>query len=345
MRRMTWVLLFLGCVAGLGSRQGWADDEPVNLESLSWIIGEWEGEYILPDGVPEIGQGGSQVTHTESWRWAMNRKFIVLNLRDEIAGKVAATGQEILGLDESTGKLTHWYFGSTGGQGHGTWARRGNCWMLHWQGISPGGKKVQGTSDQILLDADTYTWQMRDITENGEKVADWPKVTLKRKQRIASRDDALWQSYRDACAGTWTGQGVLSRDLPDLNLTKGDQFTYQLTWTPELGGKALSGGGPFTIASKNFTAEARALSGWDPATGQVRLLAFWSGGLVEEILISKRQGNAFVGTYTVAVPGAETQREPIRIVFPDADHYVIKFVGASRRGEVLSSFTRVARED
>jgi hypothetical protein len=216
---------------------------------------------------------------------------------------------------------------------------------LRWKCVAPNGKKQEGTSDQILVDADTYTWQMRDLSENGKQVPDWPKVTLRRKKATASGEDALWQAFRDASAGTWDGKGAIASDLTELGLSKGDLFEYHLTWTPDLKGKTLLGAGPFRVAAKDFTAEARALCGWDPETWQVRLLAFWSGGLVEELLLSRQDGTAFFGTYIAKVPGEVTRREPICIDFPDQDHYVITFTRAPRKGEVLSSFTRVSDAD
>lgn len=342
MRRMAIGWLFTMLVAGTLITGARAEDSNVPLESLSWIIGQWEGEFILPEGVPEIGPAGSTVKHVETWRWLMGKKFIALSIRDEIGGKVVSTGHEYIGVDPGTGKLAHWFFGSAGGRGQGHWTRQEDCWMLHWQGFDARGDRVAGTSDQIRIDADTYIWHMRDIAVDGQRVPDWPKVTLVRKKSAAMGDDALWQAYRDASEGSWVGHGTLGRDLPELGLAQGDNFEYRLTWKSDLGGKAQLGSGPFHIAAKDYTAEARALTGWDPATGRVRLLAFWSGGLVEEILLSHQQGNAFVGTYLVAVPGAESTRDPIRIEFPDADHYVVKFVGGPRKGEVLCSFTRAS---
>jgi hypothetical protein len=316
-----------------------------SLQDLSWIIGQWEGDYILPEGAPELGPAGSKITHAETWRWTMGKRFIGLSIREAIDGKVVGTGQEIVGIDEGTGQLAHWFFGSTGINGSGQWSREGDTWKLRWKCVAPDGKKQEGTSEQIFVDADTYTWQLRDLSENGKQVPDWPKVTLKRKKSAASSEDTLWQAFRDASAGMWDGKGTIASDLTELGLSKGDQFEYHLTWTPDLKGKALLGAGPFRVAAKNFTAEARALSGWDPETGQVRLLAFWSGGLVEELSLSRQEGTAFLGTYVAKVPGDVTRREPIRIDFPDQDHYVITFTRAPHNGEVLSSFTRVPGAD
>ena len=125
-------------------------------------------------------------------------------MREEIDGKVAQSGQELVGFDESTGKLVHWFFGSTGVHGSGVWSRQGNLWMLTWQGIGPGGKKVEGTSDQILIDPDTYTWQMRDLRHDAKKIPDWPKVTLKKKTPTAAAFTAEdYIEFHKPLIGSW----------------------------------------------------------------------------------------------------------------------------------------------
>ncbi|MHB8898358.1 MAG: hypothetical protein ACYC6Y_06395 [Thermoguttaceae bacterium] len=174
------------------------------LQDLAWIIGQWQGEYLLPDGYPELGPAGAKVFHTESWRWSLAKKYIVLKFDDQIDGKTVSSGEELVGLDISTGKLMHWFFGSSGGHGQGEWSRQGDDWMLKWHGIGTGGKEIAGTSDQILIDAETYTWQMRDLTEDGKKVADWPKVTLKRTKpgtEGVTVDDYL--EFHKPLLGSW----------------------------------------------------------------------------------------------------------------------------------------------
>lgn len=203
----SWVssLLALGLSVGLARAAGEAKTESPQLRDLAWVLGEWEGVFVLPDGYPELGPAGSNVVHIDSWRWARDRKLLSLTLRDEIDGKVVQKGQEFVRFDDATGKLVHWFYGSTGTHGSGVWSRQGESWKLKWQGVDPGGKKIEGTSEQILIDADTYTWQMRDLTEDGQKIPDWPKVTLKKK--TAPPDMAFtgadYVEYHKPLLGSW----------------------------------------------------------------------------------------------------------------------------------------------
>jgi hypothetical protein len=107
----------------------------------------------------------AQSTHT--WKWTLGKKFIALKIRDEIEGKIVSTGEEILGIDQRSGGLGHWFFGSAGFHGGGQWSGKGKRWELQWESFDPDGKKYAGVSDHVQLGADAYTWQMRDITADG----------------------------------------------------------------------------------------------------------------------------------------------------------------------------------
>ena len=84
----------------------------------------------------------------------------------------------------------------------------------------------------------------------------------------------------------------------------------------------------------------RAMACWDPGARQVRLLACWSSGGIEEILIQRKTKTGFLGTYIVKFLDMETERSRIRIDYPDADSCVFKFVDGSRKGQVLSTWKR-----
>jgi hypothetical protein len=314
-------------------------DAAPQVTDLAWLLGEWHGEYVLPAGLPEVGPAGSKVLSMQTWRRTLDRKFISLKIREEIDGRVASTGEEILGTDQDTGALAQWFFGSTGVHGVGTWHRNGERWELKWRAAAPGGKKYEAIADHIQLDADTYTWQLRDLTENGKKVPDWPKVTYHRKKTPAVDD--VWKAYRDAVIGTWEGSGIIGRNFKDLGLAKGDRFAYRLTWKSDLEGRALMGEGDFRTVDKDHNAKVRILASWDPGTAQVRSLAVWSTGLVEEILIDRKEGTAFLGTYAAKSPGSRAERSRTCTEVSNADSVVIKFLDGPRKGDVLSSWKRV----
>ena len=311
-----------------------------HVADLAWLVGDWQGEYVLPEGVPEMGPAGSKVVSMHTWRWTLGKKFITLRIQEEINGKVASAGEEILGKDQGTGALAHWFFGSTGIHGSGTWRRDGNQWELKWRGFGPGGKTYEAISDHVPIHADGYTWQMRDMTVNGNSIPDWPKVTYRRKAAAAPGEDELWQAFRTAAEGTWNGSAVAGRDYEAAGISKGDKLEMRFTLTSDLDGKVMGGKTDLQLTNKPLKLECRVLTGWDADARQVRSLAFWSCGLLEEIVILRHEGNRFVGTYAAKLPGSETQRARITMNFIKPDFYVIKFLDGPSKGTILSSWRR-----
>ena len=311
-----------------------------HVADLAWLVGDWQGEYVLPEGVPEMGPAGSKVFSMHTWRWTLGKKFITLRIQEEINGKVVSTGEEILGKDQSTGALAHWFFGSTGIHGSGTWSRNGDRWELKWRGFALGGKKYEAIGDHVQIDAHGYTWQLRDMTEDGRRIPDWPKVTFRRKTAATPSEDELWQAFKTAAEGAWNGSAVASRDYESAGISKGDKFEMRFTLTSDLDGKVMVGKTDLQLKNKPLKLECRGLTGWDADTRQVRSLAFWSGGLLEELVISRHEGNRFIGTYAAKLPGSETQRARISMNYINPDHYVIKFLDGPSKGTVLSSWKR-----
>jgi hypothetical protein len=264
-----------------------------------------------------------------------------LKLRDEIDGKLTSTGEEILGVDNATGKLGHWFYGSNGFHGSGHWFRDGDSWAIKWRSLEPGGKVYDGVGDHIQIDADTYEWQIRDFKENGKAIDDWPKVTFRRKLGIAADEDDLWQAYRDASVGTWLGESEVLRDDPGTGLSKGDKFKMLITEVSALGGMAIVGESKFEVPEKSYTSDSRWLTGWDPDTRQARLLAIWSGGEVEELVIARHRGKIFYGTYSSKKAGQATFRARISVDYETPDTCVLTLLDGPQKGQELNRFKRV----
>jgi hypothetical protein len=124
-----------------------------------------------------------------------------LKIRDQIDGKINVTGDELIGGDNSTGKLGHLLFGSKGFLGTAHWSRDGDVWSITWQSFEPDGKKIEGVSQHVQIDADTFTWQMVDLKEDGKDIGEWPKVTYRRKLAAAADENELWRAYQAMAAG------------------------------------------------------------------------------------------------------------------------------------------------
>lgn len=152
-----------------------------HVKELGWLIGRWEGSYILPEGMPDLGKPGSKVTDDQSFKWILNKTFIQYNFTSRIDGEVSSEGMEVIGWDAPSGKLVHWVFGSTGFHGPGVWRRDGDLWVLDWSGTAPDKTTYSGTSVHRIVDRNTYTWQMVHLKKDGKPIPDWPVVEYKRK--------------------------------------------------------------------------------------------------------------------------------------------------------------------
>ena len=183
----TALLLAASMVVGQGD--GVVSDQK-QIHELGWLIGRWEGQFVLPEGIPDLGPPGSIVSDEQSLRWILDKRFIQYNFTSRIDGEVSAEGREVIGWDASSKHLVHWCFGSTGLHGSGVWRRDGEAWVLDWSGTAPDKTTYSGSSVHRLLNKNTYTWQMTKLTNNGEKLPDWPVVEYRRKTGSKPRKEA-----------------------------------------------------------------------------------------------------------------------------------------------------------
>ena len=174
----TAFLLAASMVVGQGEN---SPSHQEHVKELAWLIGRWEGTYVQPEGIFDLGKSGSTVIDEQSFRWVLNKSFIQYNSTSRIDGRIASEGLELIGWDVTSGKLVHWIFDSTGVHGSGVWRRDGDAWILDWSGTATDNTSISGSSVHRRVDRDTYTWQMVNLKKNGQSILDWRVVEFKRK--------------------------------------------------------------------------------------------------------------------------------------------------------------------
>ena len=86
----------------------------------------------------------------------------------------------MVGVDPQSKKIIHWLFSILGGWGTGEWSVEGNTWTLKWSATAADRTKYEGVSFLVPIDANTYTWEMKDNKKNGTEAPDTPLITFRR---------------------------------------------------------------------------------------------------------------------------------------------------------------------
>ncbi len=318
--------LFVVLMAGLV----FADEETAlpqqYLQEQEFFEGHWIGEGNIGDDAARIEFRA---------RWAPGKHALVIHGTTRRGGKNA--------------KPVHWSLLS-GCEGETmvdcSFGSDGDTSVTRWSTKSP---KQQDGVETRCEDGEECTVDCRAVKDGKDKWTYTSKTSDGKSIKIeyhrvddleASKDDSLWQNFSKRLTGEWEGTGTLGQDLEELGLSKGDSFDYQVDWTPKVDGRVLTGEGKFKVASRDYAADVALIVCWDPTKGKIRLLAVWSGGLVEEALLSRQGGDAFFGTLSGTFPGRETVQGPIRWELPEGGPGVIKFIGGPRKGDTLSTWNR-----
>lgn len=153
-----------------------------HVRPMEWMIGDWEGTYtVIPGGMlASAYPPGAKVRSANSYSWMENKNYIALKFHEGIDGKIVHQGFELIGKDPQLKKIVHWIFSIAGGSGVGEWSLDGKTWKLKWSYTSGNGTKYEGVSFLVPVDANTHTWEMKEVKENGKKVADAPLITYRR---------------------------------------------------------------------------------------------------------------------------------------------------------------------
>lgn len=321
-------------LAGLAPAADPPDSAYEHLKAIEWHVGDWVAESTAPYDLGDVKKGDHIISNA-SRRWAFNKTAMILDGLQEVNGRRIPLTHEVYTWDPATKKITV-AIASSFGPGRGVVLKAGPEMVLEFSATGPKGT-LKGTGILKKVDNDSYTWELQDATLDGKELPPWPAVTYRRKTAVAAGE--LWDAFRKAMAGTWTGEGKMSVTIPELKLAKGDPVTGRTTLKESTGGKALAGEADFVMAGQPFS--NRSLIGWDPDARQVRYLVFWSGGVVEDVLFTRRQGPSFLGTYIVRIPGQATTPTPVRFTFANPDTYSLVFTDGPQKGQVLFTWKRV----
>ena len=236
-----------------------------HLKGLEWLVGQWEGEFVLPDGVPELGSAGDKVHSKVGFRWMHDKNFLVFTGTDTVDGRVINSNRETTAWDSTSKKLVHTIFGANGFHGRGEWSGSGFNWNLKWTVQGPDSTRYAGNSTHKRIDENSYIWQMTGLTQNGKKIPDWPAVTYKRVRQQSPLSQAARRQLR-YFVGKWNYSWEM----------EGERYegTWNVRWSPDRTCllSHWSNDGPQGKVQGTITL------GWDELEGQLVDVTFASDG-------------------------------------------------------------------
>lgn len=140
-----------------------------SLQELNWLEGEWKSV------------AGEKAEVRTVYSWLPGRKFLRAQFTiKETDQPLALTGQQIIGVQPSSGLLHSWTFEADGGVGDGVWERDGEHWVIQSTGTLTDGSELIQTNILRRISDDLFTWQSVYRTLDGEKLADLPPVKISR---------------------------------------------------------------------------------------------------------------------------------------------------------------------
>jgi uncharacterized protein (TIGR02246 family) len=139
-----------------------------HFEDLEWLLGEWTGDA-------EKGEG-SKATYD----WAENRNFIVSTFATTVDGVPVVGGTQWITWDAVDKKIRSYSFYSGGGVGEAVWTKNGDTWVMKVTAKTAAGKRASATNLLIKVDDDHSTWQITQLTVDGQPMPDPKPVKMKR---------------------------------------------------------------------------------------------------------------------------------------------------------------------
>jgi uncharacterized protein (TIGR02246 family) len=129
---------------------------------------------------------GKWVAEAKGWRvvttveWVAGGNFMKRSFEVQNEGKTENSGIQVIGWDPIEGAVTSWTFGSDGGHGRGWWTRDGDNWIVHSEGTTAAGERLQATNMITMLGDDLFRWQSTDRSIGGFALDDTDSIRVQR---------------------------------------------------------------------------------------------------------------------------------------------------------------------
>lgn len=139
------------------------------LKDMDWVIGNWKDQ-------------DDTVTITFSNNWDKFKNFITSRFTMTIYDTLAMDGMQIIGWNPIKKSPESWIFDSDGGNGTGTWSKKGDGWEVAVNYTLSDGKKASAINIYTELDNDHYRFASTNRLVDGKALPDIEPVTVKREE-------------------------------------------------------------------------------------------------------------------------------------------------------------------
>ncbi len=139
-----------------------------NLRELEWLVGNWA----------DANEKGA-VARVD-YAWAKDQNFLISTFAATFKNISIGGGTQWIGYDAAKKQIRSWTFELNGGFGEATWTRDGKAWTIKTTATDREGAAVNLTTTITPVDADTLTWQVKELTVAGKAQPTGKAITMKR---------------------------------------------------------------------------------------------------------------------------------------------------------------------
>jgi uncharacterized protein (TIGR02246 family) len=137
------------------------------LRDLDWLVGDWvdEGEDSLVEA---------------SYRWDVNKVFLLQNFTVRVKGQEALTGTQRIGRDPLTKQIKAWVFDSEGGYAESLWTSVNDTWVIKAKGVRADGTVVTVTNQITQLSKDRMRFESVDRIVGDERRQGFSAIVVRK---------------------------------------------------------------------------------------------------------------------------------------------------------------------
>ena len=144
-----------------------------HLKALEWLVGEWRDD-------------DEESNIPSTYRWSVNRAFLIHAFSVQIADKIEMRGMQVIAWDPAEKRIRSWAFDSEGGFSEGTWEQDGDRFVIRNKSTLPDGKRGTAINTLRKIDDNHLAWSSTARHVDGEMLPNIEEVEVVREDAESS---------------------------------------------------------------------------------------------------------------------------------------------------------------